>query len=143
MKKPPVTPRSICEKYAKIAQTDFAALPQIVRPVITTCSAQGIIDNGGFPFLFECDWPGLVDWNVFPDDFEAVGHTEGAEAIRAALSLFPQGQPQRDLRVRRKYIFDVLGGLDGELGTLDSAICGRSALLEQLLVCYIKAHGID
>ena len=142
MKRASVTPQSVWKKYAPVAQKKLSAVPTLFRPVVTTYSAQGVIDNGGFPYLFENDWPGLKDWNIFADDFEAVGHTKGAEAIRAALRLFARGQPQRDLKERRKYIFETLGGLDGELGKLDGPICGKSAVLERLLVRYIKTHGI-
>jgi len=142
MKKPSATPQVIWEKYARPAEKKVSNVPKLVRPVVTTYSAQGAIDNGGFPYLFECDWPGVKDWNIFADDFEAVGHKKGAEAIRAALRLFPRGQPQRDLNKRRKHIFETLGGLAGDLGNLDGAICGKSALLDRLLVRYIRTHEI-
>lgn len=138
----PATPQSIWEKYSSVADKKLSAVPKLVRPVVTTYGAQGVIDNGGFPYLFENNWPGITDWNIFADDFEAIGHTKGAEAIRAALRLFPQGQPQTDLKERRKHIFEALGGLDGELGKLDGAICGESEFLEQLLVRYIATHQI-
>lgn len=138
----PTTPQSIWEKYSSVADKNLSAVPELVRPVVTTYSAQGVIDNGGFPYLFENNWPGITDWNIFADDFEAVGHTTGAEAIRAALRLFPHGQPQTDLKERRKHIFGTLGGLDGELGKLDRVICGESEFLDQLLVRYIETNQI-
>ncbi len=142
MKKPSATPESVWQKYAEIAERKLNAVPELIRPVVTTYSAQGVIDNGGFPYFFECNWPGVADWNMFADDFDAVGHKKGAEAIRAALRLFPHGQPQPDLQERRKYIFETLNGLDGDLGKLDAPICGKSALLDRLLVRYIKANEI-
>jgi hypothetical protein len=132
----------LTKKYAALAQRDFRALPINVRPVFTTGSAQGVIDNGGFPFLFECDWPGLDDWHIFADDYDAIGHKKAAAAFRAALVLFPGGRPQRNLKERRKHIFDRLGGLDGELGKLDRPILGKSAVLDRLLTRYIERNGI-
>jgi len=110
--------------------------------VVTTYSAQGMIDNGGFAYFFESDWPGVDDWTLFAEDFEAVGHKKAADALRAALLLFPGGQPQKNLAERRRYISESLGGFDGALGKLDGAICGKSATLERLLVRYIKARDI-
>src|SRR5688500_13298928 len=141
MKRASTTPQSVWKKYAPVAEKKLSA-PTLVRPVVTTYSAQGVIDNGGFPYLFENDWPGLKDWNIFTDDFEAVGHMKGAAAIRTALRLFPRGKPQKDLKKRRKYIFETLGGLDGKLGKFDGPICDKSAVLERLLVRYIKIHKI-
>lgn len=132
----------ITKKYARVAQRNFRALPINIRPIITTGSTQGIIDNGGFPFLFECNWPGLTDWTIFADDYEAIGHKKAAAAFRAALALFPGGKPQRSLKQRRHHIFEVLGGLDGELGKLDRPILGKSKLLRQLLLRYIERHEI-
>lgn len=111
--------------------------------MITTYSAQGVIDNGGLPYFFECNWPGLEDWQIFADDFDAVGHAKAAAAIRAALRLFPNGKPQADLKKRRTHIFRTLCGLDGPLGKLDAPICGNSAHLWRLLNRYIKANEMD
>ena len=143
MRKQSTTPQSVWKKYAEIAEKKFGAVPKLIRPVVTTYSAQGVIDNGGFPYFFECNWPGVADWQIFADDFDAVGHVKGAEAIRAALRLFPHGRPQADLQKRRRHIFKSLDGLDGPLGELDAPICGKSALLMRLLARYIKVNEID
>jgi hypothetical protein len=132
----------IWKKFGVVAQKNFLALPPLVRPVITTHSAQGVIDNGGFAYFFECDWPGIDDWNIFVQDFAAVGHHKAAVAIRAALELFPGGHSQSALKERRSYIFGTLGGTDGKLGDLDGPICGKSAVLKRLLEGYIKVHEI-
>ena len=129
-------------KFAAVAQKNFRALPPPIRPIITTHSAQGVIDNGGFAYFFECDWPGLDDWNIFAEDFAAVGHDKAAVAIRAALELFPGGRPQSALKERRAHIFGALGGPDGKLGDLDGPICGKSAVLKRLLERYIDVHEI-
>lgn len=49
-------------------------------------AAQGIIDNGGFKYLFESPFEGNPEMKDFPRVFEAVGAISSAEAVRAALA---------------------------------------------------------
>ncbi len=41
--------------------------------------AQGIIDNGGFQYFFENDWPENPSYSVFIDSFRRIGAGEAAD----------------------------------------------------------------
>ena len=52
---------------------DMSRLPESVRIFLLVNGAQGVIDNGGYNYFFEADWPGTPPYEVFADAYEAIG----------------------------------------------------------------------
>jgi hypothetical protein len=69
------------------ALIDHLPRPRQVFAIIY--SAQGIIDNGGFQYLFESDWPNKPPYTMFSDAYREVGATDVADWLDQAASMFP------------------------------------------------------
>src|SRR3954462_213387 len=72
---------------------------QLKEPLLTVWAveqAQGIIDNGGFQYFFENDWPENPEYSLFVDAFRRIGAAEAADCIQDAASMFPSSTPQLD-----------------------------------------------
>ncbi|MGE0710624.1 MAG: DUF4375 domain-containing protein [Planctomycetota bacterium] len=67
-------------------------------------SFQGVIDNGGFEFFFERDWPEGVSYAAFRNALRAIGAHEVADKLQAAENLFPFPAPERHLESRREFL---------------------------------------
>jgi hypothetical protein len=74
--------------------------------------AQGIIDNGGFQYFFENDWPENPEYAVFVDAFRRIGATEAGDCVQDAASMFPSSAPHLDCDMRREYM-DLLRAKEG------------------------------
>lgn len=72
------------------------------RAVLLTWHAMGIIDNGGFQYLFEGDFEGDPGFTLTAQAFEEIGCSSAAEAVRNAIALFPNGKviPNIDKRLK-------------------------------------------
>ncbi len=70
------------------------------RVVMITWSAMGIIDNGGFEYLFSSDFDGDPGFRLTFGVFETLGVERAVSAFREALALFPDSVPDPDLETR-------------------------------------------
>lgn len=70
------------------------------RVVILVTEAVGIIDNGGFEYLFEHRYAGDPNFLKIVRAFERIGFHAGARALSEALALFPGGRPPRSFNRR-------------------------------------------
>jgi hypothetical protein len=85
------------------------------EPLLTAWAveqAQGIIDNGGFQYFFENDWPENPEYAVFVQAFRRIGAVEAADCIQDAVSMFPPSAPHLDCDMRRDYM-DLLREKEG------------------------------
>jgi hypothetical protein len=48
-------------------------LPRSVAIFLIVYSAQGVIDNGGYRYFFESDWPDNPPYSKFYDAYSAIG----------------------------------------------------------------------
>src|SRR5690606_5096314 len=78
--------------------------------------AQGVIDNGGFQYFFESDWPDRPAYDEFVSAYRAIGLAEEAETFQRAIEWFPF--PDAHLHVERRNEFIDRNGFPKELDTL-------------------------
>ena len=60
----------------------------------------GIIDNGGFEYLFSGDFDGDPEFRITAEAYRTAGLTRGYEAFQEAFRLFPGGKVPRDSEAR-------------------------------------------
>jgi hypothetical protein len=65
------------------------------RVIMLVWHSAGIIDNGGFEFLFYGDFDGDPDYSITAESYKIVGLTRGYEAFQDAFRLFPDGKVPR------------------------------------------------
>ena len=119
---------------------------RLPEPLLTAWAveqAQGVIDNGGFQYFFENDWPDNPEYAVFIDAFRRIGAVEAADCIQDAVRMFPSSTPHLDCDMRREYM-DFLREKEGveesaidELGDRVMDIGGDTMIQ---LASYIQAH---
>jgi hypothetical protein len=116
------------------------------EPLLTVWAveqAQGIIDNGGFQYFFENDWPENPEYSVFVDSFRRIGAAEAADCIQDAASMFPSSTPQLDCEMRREHM-DFLRQKEGtEESVLDKLgfrvmDLGGDTMIR--LAAYVRVH---
>lgn len=83
---------------------DMRLLPEAVQVFLAVHGAQGAIDNGGFVYFFEADWPGLPPYENFIAAYETIGCIEQAVALRRIVGTFPSSDPHLHRSKRREFI---------------------------------------
>ena len=118
-------------------------LPPPVRTVLLVHAAQGIIDNGGLQYFFEADFPGRPPYALFVDAYRAIGADEEADALAAAVKLFPFRDPHQ-FRHRRNRVLDSFadakrGGHrpDSPFEPFSDKLCGNEKVW-RLLKQYVR-----
>ena len=119
---------------------DPSRLPDLERTVVSVTTAQGIIDNGGFQYFFEMDFPNRPLYRVFTDAYRAVGATRAAERIDQAVAMFPFRAPHLSQK-RRNAFMDSLGEAHAFF-RLGDQVCGDTSVWEQLRG-YVALHQRD
>src|SRR5579863_7069036 len=66
-------------------------LPQ--QTVAILYSVQAIIDNGGFQYLFENDFPSDPPYSNFAEAYRRIGANAAAERLEKAVAVFPFESP--------------------------------------------------
>jgi Domain of unknown function (DUF4375) len=117
----------------------------VSQVVTVVLGAQGYIDNGGFIYFFEGDYPGTPPYSVFADAYRAIGADESAECIETAASLFPFPEPHLHGDARRDYLRDhcmIDGRTDDSftLVKLGDRVIDNSVTNYILLAKYIREH---
>lgn len=74
------------------------------RVITLVWHSSGIIDNGGFEYLFSGDFDGDPDFRITAEAYKTAGLMQGYEAFQEAFALFPDGKVPHDSEVRlRQY----------------------------------------
>lgn len=117
------------------AMTEASRLPPIARNVIVTYSAGGIIDNGGFRYLFEHRFVGDEDFVYTAAAFRAIG-SRGADSVAGALALFSNNSPPADIQERLAIYLAVP---DEIRERIDNSFY-KSADWQGKLAAYVRSH---
>lgn len=119
-------------------------LPEPLLTVWAVEQGQGIIDNGGFGYFYENDWPQNPPYSVFWDAFRRIGALEAAQCIETTAKLFPSERPELDYQMRRDHLnasSDRAAGESDEIDRLGSRFIDLGGTTFQLLARYIRDHA--
>jgi len=114
-------------------------LPVELQAVILVCSAQGVIDNGGFQYFFESDFPGKPPYTKFSSAYRLIGANELGNFIDNAVSFFPFEGPHLSCEMRNEFL-DTLEE-NHELFVFGDQICGDSLVWVKLNQ-FIHNHAV-
>ncbi|MBS0656793.1 MAG: DUF4375 domain-containing protein [Verrucomicrobia bacterium] len=117
---------------------DLSRLPRPRQVFVMVYSAQGVIDNGGFAYFFECDWPGVPPYSAFSEAYREIGAAEAADLIDRAAGLFGIADPHLHREERLRYLHAHTWENGGELVTLGDRI--ESECVFRLLGEYVRRH---
>ena len=106
-------------------------------------SAQGVIDNGGFQYLFESDWPNNPAYSRFSDAYREIGATDVADWLDEAASMFPFRDPHLHRAARVRYLREFCVEGDSPMGVLSGKAIDASGRVFTCLAEYVRTHESD
>jgi hypothetical protein len=110
------------------------------QPVILAWHAAGIIDNGGFQYLFEGNFKGDPHFAKTEAAFKTIKASKCAEAVEEALKLFPDSKPPQDIDKRLK-IYQAVPAAKRE--SIDVKFFSESKEMKTILAKYIRENRAD
>ena len=122
-------------------ETDITCLPRPRQVFIRIYSAQPIIDNGGFGYFFESDWPGQPPYSRFSDAYREIGAAGVADFIDRAASLFGIADPHLHRDARLRYLNEHCRDESAELIKLGDRAIDESGRVFRLLEDYVRRHA--
>jgi hypothetical protein len=123
------------------SETDISRFPRPRQVFITIYSAQPIIDNGGFGYFFESDWPGQPPYSRFSDAYREIGAADVAGFIDRAVSLFGIADPHLHRDARLRYLNENCRDESAELIKLGDRAIDESGRVFRLLEDYVRRHA--
>ena len=107
------------------------------QPVILVWHASGIIDDGGFQFLFEGDFKGDPYFAKTAAAFKTIKAAKCAEAFDEALKLFPDSKPPTEIEKRLK-VYQSVSAPERE--AIDRKFFSESKDIKTILAKYIREN---
>ena len=101
---------------------DLSKLDVPQQTLVTLYSVQGVVDNGGFQYLFESDFPGNPAYSRFVEAYRRIGANHAAECLEKALAMFPFEEPHLH-REQRLEFMETLEE-ESEFVQLGDEVCG-------------------
>jgi hypothetical protein len=129
----------------KLANNDLSKIPAITRPITLLYMFQGMVDNGGFRYPMETDFPGNPPYSLFVDAYRQVGALEAAEALEKAVALFPFGFPEQNANARNQFMSSLGDDTDfeeSEFSRLSDRVCGDETIWKRM-DDYVAKHRVD
>jgi len=119
----------------------LAMMPHPRRVFAMIYSAQGTIDNGGFQYFFECDWPGRPPYTTFSDAYREIGATDVANWLDEAAAMFPFAEPHVHRSERVGYLREFCVKGDSPMGILSGEAIDASARVFTRLAEYVRLNS--
>jgi hypothetical protein len=123
------------------SDTDISRFPRPRQVFITIYSAQGIIDNGGFGYFFESDWPDKPPYSRFSDAYREIGAADVAELIDRGARLFGIADAHLHRDARLRYLNEHCRDESAELIKLGDQVIDESERVFRLLEDYVRRHA--
>jgi hypothetical protein len=114
-----------------------ARLGEEERVVFLVWGAFGVINNGGFQYLFEHRVKGDPDFALSARAFREIGCAEAAEAFERTLALFPGSRPPRDVDRRLRLYNSRIASRPTEM---DRQFFRAEASITRSLANYIRTR---
>jgi|SRR3984885_11516473 hypothetical protein len=111
-------------------------IPQ--QTVAILYSVQAIVDNGGFQYLFENDFPHDPPYSKFVEAYRRIGHDQSADRLEKAVAMFPFENPH--LHQDRRLIFMETLEEESEFFELGNEVCGDEKVWTDL-EAYAKTNA--
>jgi hypothetical protein len=117
---------------------DPAKLEIPLQTVAILYCVQAIIDNGGFQYLFENDFPFSPSYSMFSDAYRRIGALGPAGRLDKAVAMFPFETPHLDQQKRLEFMAALAE--DDEFFELGNQVCGDESVWSALEE-YAKRHA--
>jgi hypothetical protein len=112
-------------------------LPPVLQPIALLYTFQAMVDNGGFQYPMESDFPFNPPYSAFSKAYRQIGAEQAADSLDKAVALFPFPHPELE-NTRRLEFFDSIAE-DHEFNILSDLVCGDETVW-LLMEKYVMAH---
>jgi hypothetical protein len=128
--------------YRELNRLDhnLSKIPEVTRPIALLYMFQGMVDNGGFRYPMETDFPGKPPYSLFVDAYRKIGALDAAAALEQAVALFPFNHPEWDAEARNEFMPHL--GEGGEFNDLSDRVCGDDTIWK-LMDEYVAKYNKD
>jgi hypothetical protein len=117
---------------------DVSKLDVPQQTLITLHSVQGVVDNGGFQYLFESDFPANPPYSKFVEAYRRIGAGHAAECLEKAVAMFPFEDPHLHQEQRVEFMETLEE--DSEFVQLGDEVCGDGEIWAAL-EAYARANA--
>jgi Domain of unknown function (DUF4375) len=117
---------------------DVSKCDEKEETVMLVWHASGIIDNGGFQYLFEGSFNGDPDFARTAKAFKAIKAKKCAAAVGEALALFPGSKPPANIE-KRLQTYQSVGA--SKRGAIDEKFFSESKEIRTYLARYIRDNS--
>jgi Domain of unknown function (DUF4375) len=110
-------------------------LPHEVVTFLRVYNAQGVIDNGGYCYFFENDWPEGPPYSEFVNSYNSIGCVDQAHELKRVVETFPFENPHLQCDRRNEFMEKNEESLVEIWG---DKLCGDEGVWQKLENYYIK-----
>lgn len=101
-----------------------------LQTIAVLYTVQAIIDNGGFGYLFESDFPVNPPYSAFIEAYRRIGSTDAAVRLEKAVAAFPFPDPHLHQEKRLEYMEGI--DEDSEFYQWGDEVCGDETVWRNL-----------
>jgi hypothetical protein len=112
-------------------------LPSVLQPIALLYTFQAMVDNGGFQYPMENDFPFAPPYPAFSAAYRQIGAEQAADSLDKAVALFPFSHPESENAQRLEFFASIPE--DHEFYVLSDLVCGDGTVW-QLMEKYVMAH---
>lgn len=120
-------------------QADAEGIETLSEPekaLMLIWNASGVISNGGFRYFIECG----LDAQATEWAYKTAGCPKKADAVRMALTFFPNGKPSTNFDVKMGQLEEIERTSQKELDALSSIICAKEYESDAHLGGYVRRN---
>lgn len=110
-----------------------------LQTVAVLYTVQAMVDNGGFRYLFESDFPFCPPYSVFSDAYRRIGAVGAAGCLDKAVALFPFEKPHQSQEKRNAFMDSLEES--HEMFELGNQVCGDETIWSAL-EAYAKQNAV-
>lgn len=125
----------LAQRYG--ARFDLSRLAEPHRVVLAVRTAQALIENGGFAFLFSRDLDGDPHFVLTAGAFTAIECRAAEEAFHRAFTLFDEGRPPANIERR---VYEYLRGDGSNRAEIDDLFWSVGEEIESQLAEFIRSR---
>lgn len=103
---------------------DIERLKEPISTFLIVYSAQGVIDNGGFYYFFESNWPNSPPYEQFINAYRKIGCIKQAELLEKIVNTFNFDNPHLNQAKRLSYMNELLNEETNEVSGWGDDLCG-------------------
>ena len=120
------------------ANGNINLLPTTVANFLLIYSAQGVIDNGGYQYFFESDWPMNPPYSRFVEAYSAIGCQKQAEDLARVVATFPFESPHLNSEKRNQFMEAHYNEDTLNVADWGNLLCGDEEVWNKLETYYLN-----